>query len=181
MKSIVIFSGGLDSTVAVAHMLDMDFTVKTLTFDYGSKHAKKEIAAAKSIAEVYKVENTLIKLSFIRKLFESNLLSGKYRGDIPDGDYKDRSMKTTVVPFRNGIMLSIAIGYAASIGFDTVVIGSHSGDHEIYPDCRPAFTEMMGEASCIGTYEHIFVLAPFMNFALCRLTIYLVCDLYSPT
>lgn len=72
-------------------------------------------------------------------------------------------MKSTVVPFRNAIMLSVAVGLAESRGLQSVFIANHAGDHAIYPDCRPEFVEAMGRATEAGTYDGIRVLAPYTN------------------
>jgi 7-cyano-7-deazaguanine synthase len=95
------------------------------------------------------------------RLFKSDLL--RSGGDIPEGHYAEESMKKTVVPFRNGIMLSIAAGFAESIGADAVTIAAHSGDHAIYPDCREPFMRAMGEAMEQGTYAGIKLLRPFID------------------
>ena len=102
-----------------------------------------------------------IRLDFIDRLFQSDLL--KSGGDIPDGHYAEESMKQTVVPFRNGIMLSIATGFAESIGAGAVVIAAHSGDHAIYPDCREPFMESMATAMVRGTYANIHLSRPFID------------------
>ena len=91
--------------------------------------------------------------------FKSDLL--KTGGDIPEGHYADPSMKKTVVPFRNGIMLSIAAGYAESLDADAIVLGNHFGDHAVYPDCRVDFINPMKEAIEKGTYKGIKLLSPF--------------------
>jgi 7-cyano-7-deazaguanine synthase len=95
------------------------------------------------------------------RLFKSDLL--RSGGDIPEGHYAEESMKKTVVPFRNGIMLSVATGFAESIGADAVTIAAHSGDHAIYPDCREPFMRAIGEAMEEGTYAGIRLLRPFID------------------
>jgi 7-cyano-7-deazaguanine synthase len=161
MKRVIILSGGLDSTTALAYYIDTQNKkdITTITFNYGSKHNTQENNAAKKIANYYGVKNTIINLDFINKLFKSNLL--KKGGKIPFGHYADKTMKKTVVPFRNGIMLSIASGYCESIGFDSIVLGNHSGDHFIYLDCRTSFSKPMSEAIFQGTDRHIIVERPF--------------------
>ena len=94
--------------------------------------------------------------------FQSSLLKG---GDeIPEGNYNDENMKSTVVPFRNGIMLSIACGLAESNGLTQVMLANHFGDHAIYPDCREGFVNAMSQAMQEGTYEHIRIVAPYTTF-----------------
>ena len=93
--------------------------------------------------------------------FHSSLLEGA--DAIPDGDYRDDNMRSTVVPFRNGIMLATAAGIAESRGLKAVMLANHGGDHDIYPDCRPEFVKAMGAAISAGTYEHIALKAPYTH------------------
>lgn len=161
MEVVVVLSGGMDSAVALALAVENfgKTNVETLTFNYGSKHNAREHVSARALCEHYGVRNTLVNLDFIAKDFKSNLLIGG--GEIPEGHYADESMKKTVVPFRNGIMLSIAIGYAESIDADQVHIGNHAGDHAIYPDCRTPFINAMKDAARTGTYKKIDICSPF--------------------
>ncbi len=159
MKIVVVLSGGMDSATVLAKILADGDEAVTLTFDYGSKHNCREIIAAKNIAKFYGVKNIVIDLPFIKMFFKSNLL--KSGGSIPEGHYEDESMKSTVVPFRNGIMLSIAVGYVESIGYDRVAIGNHVGDHAIYPDCRSSFLTYFNFAAVEGTYRKISIYSPF--------------------
>lgn len=163
-KTLYVLSGGMDSTVALAIAMthlgpDEKDRVETITFNYGSKHNDRENEAAKKIADHFGVKNTLVKMPFINELFKSDLL--KSGGEVPDGHYADPSMKRTVVPFRNGIMLAIAAGFAESIGAKMIVLGNHAGDHAIYPDCRSSFTDPMSVAIREGTYAEIVVSRPF--------------------
>ena len=161
MRAVIILSGGMDSATLLAKMHREGSAIQTLTFDYGSKHNKMEIGCAEKLAQHYKVPHQIIKLPFINELFKSDLL--KSGGKIPEGHYEDKIMRSTVVPFRNGIMLSIAVGYAESIGFETVAIGNHSGDHAIYPDCRSTFIGWMNQAAIQGTYAAISIYSPFIQ------------------
>ena len=132
-----------------------------LTFDYGSNHAEREIRYAKLHCERLGIEHIIIPLSFMPDYFKSSLLEG---GDaIPEGHYDDDNMKSTVVPFRNGIMLAIACGMAESRGLRKVMIANHGGDHAIYPDCRKDFIEAMSKATESGTYEGVEVYAPYTS------------------
>lgn len=160
MKVCVLLSGGMDSVVAFYDALRFKEVVACLSFDYGSKHNAREIPFAKLHAERHGVPHQTIRLDFIDRLFQSDLL--KSGGEIPDGHYAEESMKQTVVPFRNGIMLAIATGYAESIGAEAVVIAAHSGDHAIYPDCREPFMESMATAMVRGTYVGIHLSRPFI-------------------
>ena len=161
MKVCVLLSGGMDSVVALYEVLGQHEVVACLSFDYGSKHNSREIPFAKLHAERNGVIHHTISLDFMNTLFKSDLL--KSGGEIPDGHYAEQTMKQTVVPFRNGIMLAIATGYAESVEADGLVIAAHSGDHAIYPDCRESFMQAMGSAMEHGTYAKIQLLRPFIG------------------
>lgn len=161
MKTCVLLSGGMDSVAAFYEVLGTHEVVACLSFDYGSKHNAKEIPFAKLHADRHGVPHHVIPLDFMNLLFKSDLL--KSGGDIPDGHYAEETMKQTVVPFRNGIMLAIAAGYAESVEADGLVIAAHSGDHAIYPDCREPFMHAMGAAMEEGTYARIKLLRPFID------------------
>ena len=158
-KSMIILSGGMDS-VTLLYDYEEDIAL-AVTFDYGSNHNKREEEFAKYHCEKLGIEHITIPLTFIHDYFKSSLLEGA--SAIPDGHYEDETMKSTVVPFRNGIMLSIACGIAESRGFETVFIANHFGDHAIYPDCRKGFIDAMSEAIKNGTYEGITIDAPYTN------------------
>ena len=159
MKALLIYSGGLDSTTLLYEYKDN--IALAVTFDYGSKHNAREIACAIENCKRLGIKHLVIPLGFIGQYFKSDLLlSG---GEIPEGNYAEENMKSTVVPFRNGIMLSVAAGLAESYGLDTVLLANHSGDHAIYPDCRPAFVEAMDAAVKAGTYEGIRVVSPYCD------------------
>ena len=153
MKVCVLLSGGMDSVVAFYEALRTHEVVACLSFDYGSKHNSREIPFAKLHADRNGVIHHTITLGFMNQLFKSDLL--KSGGAIPDGHYAELTMKQTVVPFRNGIMLAIATGYAESIEAEGLVIAAHSGDHAIYPDCREPFMQAMATAMSEGTYAKI--------------------------
>lgn len=152
-KIIMICSGGLDSTVLYYYEKKMGNEIIPINFSYGSKHNKIERERAKMLIPNLKFID--IDLSFLK----SSLLEGQET--IPHGHYQAENMKSTVVPFRNGIMLSFAIGLAESEKADYVMLGSHAGDHAIYPDCRPEFTEAISRAATEGTYNNIEVISPF--------------------
>lgn len=161
MKTCVLLSGGMDSVAAFYEVLGKHEVVACLSFDYGSKHNAKEIPFAKLHADRNGVQHHVISLDFMNTLFKSDLL--KSGGDIPEGHYAEETMKQTVVPFRNGIMLAIAAGYAESVEAEGLVIAAHSGDHAIYPDCREPFMLAMGAAMEEGTYAKIRLLRPFID------------------
>ena len=130
-----------------------------ISFDYGSNHNAREIPFAAMHCERLGIKHIVINLGFMHQYFKSSLLEGAEA--IPEGNYDDENMKSTVVPFRNGIILSIAAGVAESNGLKYVMMANHGGDHTIYPDCRPEFVSAMSEATRLGTYPGIEVLAPY--------------------
>ena len=132
-----------------------------ISFNYGSIHNAKEIAFAELHCKRLGIKHMTIPLDFMHRYFKSSLL--ETADDIPEGRYDDESMKSTVVPFRNGIMLSIAIGMAESLGLEHVFIANHAGDHTIYPDCRPEFIKSIDAAAQTGTFNNVEVNAPYTN------------------
>ena len=161
MKILHVYSGGLDSTVLLAKLLKEKNKVQGINFYYGSNHNLQERAAARRVTKVLGVKLTEINLDFIKEYFQSALLAGA--DAIPEGHYQAENMKSTVVPFRNGIMLSIAAGFAESQGLEAVSMAAHAGDHYIYPDCRPQFLDPMEDAIREGTEKRIQLMAPFYN------------------
>lgn len=161
MKTLVLLSGGMDSVTALYWAAQQHEVTGALSFDYGSKHNARELPMAAWHAERLGIPHDVIELDFINRFFASDLL--KSGGDIPDGHYEEDSMKRTVVPFRNGIMLSIACGVAESREAEGLVIAAHSGDHAIYPDCREPFMQAMADAMREGTYVGIQLLRPFID------------------
>ena len=148
MKVVALVSGGMDSVVALHHARQSHEVVASISFHYGSKHNDREIPFAKWHSDHLGIPHLTVPLSFIGEQFESDLLAKG--GEIPKGHYEEQSMKKTVVPFRNGIMLSIAAGFAESKEANGLVIAAHSGDHAIYPDCREDFMRAMGDAIRLG-------------------------------
>ena len=160
MKIIHIFSGGLDSTTLLYYLLDKGHNVKTISFFYGQKH-KKELKCAQNISNILNIENKLIDLRSLKTVFGDSSLTSDL--DIPEGRYNDSNMRSTVVPNRNMIFLSIAISYAISSNFEAVSLGAHAGDHAIYPDCRPIFIKKMNEVAKVCDYKKISICAPFLD------------------
>jgi len=157
--SIIVLSGGMDS-VTLLHQ-EKERIALAVSFDYGSNHNAREIECARKQCELLGIEHIVIPLSFMGKYFRSSLLSGA--DDIPEGHYADENMKSTVVPFRNGIMLSVACGLAESCDLRHVMMANHGGDHAIYPDCREGFVKAMSRAMQEGTYEGVDIIAPYTN------------------
>jgi len=160
VKVVVLLSGGMDSVTAFHAALREHEVVAGLSFDYGAKHHARELPMAAWHCEQAGIPHRIAPLAFVAEEFSSDLLARG--GEIPDGHYEEESMKRTVVPFRNGIMLSIAAGFAESRGASGVVIAAHAGDHAIYPDCREEFLAPMAEAIRAGTYAGIELLRPFV-------------------
>lgn len=157
--SVIIVSGGMDS-ITLLHDYKGRIALG-ISFDYGSNHNAKEIPFAELHCKRLGIKHITIPLEFMHKYFKSSLLEGA--DAIPEGHYEDENMKSTVVPFRNGIMLAIAAGIAESNGLDHVMIANHGGDHAIYPDCRPEFISAMSSATSAGSYNGVTVIAPYTS------------------
>lgn len=159
--SIIVLSGGMDS-VTLMHEYKEQIAL-AVTFDYGSNHNKREIECAAYQCSLLGIKHLVIPLEFMARYFKSSLLEGA--DAIPEGHYADDNMRSTVVPFRNGIMLSVACGLAESCGLKHVMIANHSGDHAIYPDCRAGFVDAMSRAMQEGTYDGVTIIAPYTNIS----------------
>lgn len=156
-NSLIALSGGVDSTTLLYEYREE--IACAVGFDYGSKHNARELAAAKAICHELEIPYLIIPLAFIGEYFRSDLLlSG---GEMQLGDYSEENMSSTVVPFRNGIMLSVLAGLAESRDLQQVLIANHFGDHAIYPDCRESFVKPMGEAITAGTSNGVKLVAPY--------------------
>jgi len=161
MNVVALVSGGMDSVAALYHARESHEVVAAISFHYGSKHNDRELPLAKWHSDHLGVPHLTVPLRFIGEQFESDLLARG--GEIPKGHYEEQSMRKTVVPFRNGIMLSIAAGFAESRDANGLVIAAHAGDHAIYPDCREHFMRAMGDAIRLGTYAEVDLLRPFIS------------------
>jgi 7-cyano-7-deazaguanine synthase len=160
MKVVVLCSGGMDSVTALYWARREHDVSASVSFDYGSKHNPRELPFAAEHAARFGLRHEVVPLRFMDRLFASGLLASG--GSIPEGHYEAENMQQTVVPFRNAIMLSIAAGFAESIGAQGLVIAAHGGDHAIYPDCREDFMRAMGDAMRLGTYAGVQLLRPFI-------------------
>ncbi len=152
MRAVMALSGGMDSTGLLMRLLADGYEVSCLSFDYGQKHAIELERAKENISYLSQngihVDHRIAELGSVMGLFHSALTTEGF--DVPEGHYESEQMKQTVVPNRNAIFASILYGYALSValreGEETkIALGVHSGDHEIYPDCRPEFYEAIGE------------------------------------
>ncbi len=155
--SLIVLSGGLDSTTMLYEYQDR--IAMAVSFHYGSNHNDRELAFAKLHCQLLDIPHMIIRLPFIKQFFHSSLLEGAEA--IPEGNYDEQNMKSTVVPFRNGIMLSIAAGIAENNKLQYIMLANHAGDHTIYPDCRPEFVEAMNQAVEAGTWNGVRLLTPY--------------------
>lgn len=160
MKSIVVLSGGMDSTTLLYWALEQGHEVEALSVLYGQRH-RRELLAAKAVAESLRVSHEVADLSSIGQLFAGSALTGT--GDVPHGHYEDISMKRTVVPNRNMVLLSLAIAMGVRDKADAVLYGAHAGDHAIYPDCRLEFVQAMMRAASLADWHPIRLKAPFLE------------------
>ena len=157
--TILILSGGMDSTTMLYDFQDR--IAMAISFDYGANHNRKEIKFAALHCDRLGITHIVIPFDFMRRYFRSSLLDGAEA--IPEGHYEDENMRSTVVPFRNGIMLSVAVGMAESNGLQYVMMANHGGDHTIYPDCRPSFVEAFDKAAEAGTFNGVRLLSPYVD------------------
>ncbi len=162
-RSLVLLSGGLDSTVLAGHLLDHGDTITAVSVDYGQRH-RRELDAAAAVAAHYQVDHTVIDLSGLGRMLGGSALTDPLV-PVPLGHYADASMRSTVVPNRNAIMLMAAVGVASAHGLDRVAVAVHAGDHPVYPDCRPDFVRAAGEVARLATrgFGDVDVFAPFVN------------------
>ena len=159
-KVVVIYSGGMDSFTVLNRALEQGHEVSALSFNYGQRHVRELDVAAK-VCEALNVPHKIVDITAINTLLAGSSLTDDI--EIPEGHYEESSMKSTVVPNRNMILLSLAIGYAVSEGASAVYYGAHSGDHAIYPDCRPEFVRQMNVVSQLANYEPVEVVAPYLD------------------
>ena len=157
--SIIVLSGGLDSTTLLYEYQSR--IALAVSFDYGSNHNQRELAFAALHCERLGIKHLIIPLDFIHQYFHSSLLSGA--DAVPEGNYDDENMRSTVVPFRNGIMLAVAAGLAEDNGLQQIMMANHAGDHAIYPDCRPSFVQAMDNAVQAGTYNGVRLFTPYTS------------------
>ncbi|PWQ95215.1 7-cyano-7-deazaguanine synthase QueC [Leucothrix arctica] len=162
MKAIIVCSGGLDS-VTLAYKVAVEAEITSLvSFNYGQRH-DKELNYAALCAKDLNVPHHVVDISHVGAQLTGSALTDDI--DVPDGHYAEDSMKVTVVPNRNAIMLTIAYGMAASQNADTVAIAVHGGDHFIYPDCRPDFIEQFAKMQkmAMDGYADVSIYAPFLH------------------
>ncbi|MEL0623755.1 7-cyano-7-deazaguanine synthase QueC [Marinomonas arenicola] len=159
-KAVVVYSGGMDSFTVLNTAIKQGLDVYALSFNYGQKHSKELIVAAE-VCKQLNIPHKVVDITAINSLMAGSSLTGD--SEIPEGDYESESMKSTVVPNRNMVLLSMAIAYAVSLEAGKVYYGAHSGDHHIYPDCRPEFVDAMNAVSKIANYQSVEIVTPFLN------------------
>lgn len=164
--AIIVLSGGLDSTTA-AYWAKAEYggDIELISFDYGQRH-KKELNYAQATSAELDAPLHIVDLTSINHLIQSSALTHP-GGVVPEGHYANETMKQTVVPNRNSMMLNIAVARAVSVGAHSVVTGVHAGDHAVYPDCRPQFIGALNalvQVACEGFLEdYFYVAAPFVG------------------
>jgi 7-cyano-7-deazaguanine synthase len=159
-KVVVIFSGGMDSFTVLNLAVKQGLEVFALSFNYGQRH-KKELDYAALACKALNVHHKIVDISAINQLIGGSSLTSDI--EVAEGHYEEESMKSTVVPNRNMILLSMAVGYAVSIDANKVYYGAHSGDHAIYPDCRPEFVHKMNDVCAIANYEAVEIVTPYLD------------------
>jgi len=159
-KATIILSGGLDSTTLAYFLVNLGYDLEAVSFNYGQKHVK-ELECAKKTCEKLKIQHTIVDMSFLGKLLNSTLTQTGQ--EIPEGHYANENMRKTVVPHRNTIMATIANAIGISKGITSLALGVHSGDHHIYPDCRPVFIKTLEELFTLSADQKIEIVAPFQN------------------
>ena len=160
-KTVLIYSGGIDSTVLLYDLLNSGYDVKALSVNYGQRHGK-ELDCAKSLCKQLNVEHHVADLTALNPLLSGSSLTSPHV-QVPEGHYEDESMKATVVPNRNMILLSIATGWAMSTGASSVSYAAHSGDRAIYPDCREEFADAMNGVMEIAGWDKVSLNRPFSS------------------
>ncbi len=156
---VVIYSGGMDSYTLLHVARAQGLNVHALSFNYGQRHVR-ELESASAVCESLDIPHKVIDIRAMGEVMAGSALTSDV--NVPEGHYEEDSMKATVVPNRNMILLSLATGYAVTVGAGAVWYGAHGGDHAIYPDCRPEFVEKMDAVCRVANYEPVAVEAPFM-------------------
>lgn len=162
MRTLVICSGGLDSVTLAYEVAQAGNLSGLLSFDYGQRHVK-ELGFAKLAGERLGVSHDIIDLTSLTHLLPGSALTDDV--DVPDGHYAAESMKSTVVPNRNAIMLALAFGVASARGDGAVATAVHGGDHFIYADCRPGFIDAFAkmEVQALEGQGDVALLAPYVQ------------------
>ncbi|HAT41183.1 MAG TPA: 7-cyano-7-deazaguanine synthase QueC [Rheinheimera sp.] len=159
-KVVVIYSGGMDSYTVLHKAIQAGHEVYALSFNYGQRHVR-ELECARQVCQELGINHKIVDISAINQILAGSSLTDNI--EVPEGHYAADNMKSTVVPNRNMILLSLAVGYAVSLNAQAVYYGAHSGDHFIYPDCRPEFVKKMHDVCQIANYEPIDIISPYLH------------------
>lgn len=162
MRVVVIASGGVDSSTLLLKLLADNHMVEALGIDYGQRH-RRELGSLVEVCTAIDVPFVIADLSAVGPLIQGESSQLNPVIDVPEGHYADENMRQTVVPNRNMLMLSVAIARAVALRFDAVAYGAHSGDHTIYPDCRPEFAAVMARAALLCDWHKVQLLRPFIS------------------
>ncbi len=160
-RTVVIYSGGMDSYTVLHRALREGLDVHALSFDYGQRHAR-ELEVAERVCRGLGVPHQVVDIRAIHGLIDNSALTDASRA-LPEGDYGEENLGATVVPNRNMILLALAIAKAVNIGAGRVDYGAHGGDHVLYPDCRPEFVEAMNAVAGIANFDAVEIHAPFLR------------------
>ncbi|WP_106477013.1 7-cyano-7-deazaguanine synthase QueC [Phytohalomonas tamaricis] len=159
-KAVVIYSGGMDSYTVLHKALREGFDVHALSFHYGQRHAR-ELDIARHVCQTLNIAHQVVDIRAIHSLIGASALTDDTQA-MPRADYAEDNMKATVVPNRNMILLSLAIGHAVNMESSICYYGAHGGDHAIYPDCRPEFVDRMNAVAAIANYTPVEIRAPYL-------------------
>lgn len=159
---VLIMSGGMDSTTLLYHLLNEGLEVKALGVDYGQRHGK-ELAFARATCEARDVDFQVADLVSLNHLLQGSALTTSSIS-VPEGHYAEESMKATVVPNRNMLLLSVATAWAVSLKAGAVAYAAHAGDHAIYPDCRRVFADALGVAIQLCDWHDVRLMRPFVDW-----------------
>ncbi len=162
MRVILVYSGGLDSTVLLYHLRDAGHVVRALSVNYGQRH-HRELAAAADIAQSLAVEHRIVDVTGLGALLPGRALTST-AANVPREEYARENLEATTVPNRNMLLLAIAIAWAAHLHDDAVAFAAHAGTTLTYPDCRPEFAAAMDQAARVADWQPIAVLAPFVTW-----------------
>ena len=160
-KAVIIYSGGMDSFTVLHLARQQGYELYALSLHYGQRHSK-ELDVAQQVCAAAKIAHKVVDITAINALLQGSSLTSNDK-HIPSGEYTTDNMQSTVVPNRNMILLSLAVGYAVSLNAATVFYGAHAGDHDIYPDCRPAFVDAMNVVTAIANYAPVTIVSPFLH------------------
>jgi 7-cyano-7-deazaguanine synthase len=159
MDYILVYSGGLDSTVLLYDLLDSGYKVGALSVDYGQRHSC-ELQAAALICKQRNVEHKIVHLPSLAQLFGSSSLTDRSVA-VPEGHYSEETMKSTVVPNRNMLLLSLAGAWAMASKAQAIAYAAHGSDHAVYPDCRPEFVKALGMALSLADWHSVKLECPY--------------------